>query len=51
MNKAELLEELAKLNDLDDEETAHVKADKLLLRFIDDADVTLAYEKIDKWYA
>lgn len=34
-----------------DQESDHLRADKLLLKFIDDPRVTLAFNAIDKWYA
>lgn len=53
MEKEELikqLEELAEMSD-GDEEVAHIKADKLLLNFINDKKVTDAFESIERWYA
>ncbi len=34
----------------EDREQGHIYADKLLLEYIDDAEVTEAYRAIDKWY-
>lgn len=34
-----------------DEEVAHADADKALLDYIDDPEITKAYEAIPKWYA
>jgi hypothetical protein len=49
------IEELRrKLRDLahdDDSETAHGKADSLLIRYINDREVKKAYGEIEKWYA
>ncbi len=62
-SKAELIEKLRALEHgrlgLDgfrsagvvDPEVQHSEADDLLLAFIDDEEVTAAYEKIPKWYA
>jgi hypothetical protein len=35
----------------DDKEINHALADKLLLAFINDEEITAAYNKIEKWYA
>ena len=52
LNKLRLLEFLIELNRLNfDEEEAHVLADKALLKFINDPEVTEAFEDINKWYA
>lgn len=52
MTKEELIE---KLNDIyhtgGDEEVDHVKADNLLLEYIDCPDVTKIFNNIEKWYA
>lgn len=51
MTKEELI---TKLNDLlseHDAEKAHIKADELLLEYIDDMDIEVAYEAIEKWYS
>lgn len=52
MTKEELIE---KLKDIAyhryDEENAHHMADRLLLRFINDIEVTEAFDAINKWYA
>lgn len=34
-----------------DPEADHVKADRLLLEYIGDEEITAAFEKIEKWYA
>jgi hypothetical protein len=50
---AELVKALRKLKtdpNLDIEDV-HVEADRLLVEFIDDPEVTKAFEDIDKWYA
>lgn len=35
----------------DDKEIEHALADQLLLDFIDDDEITDAFESVDKWYA
>ena len=42
---------LAGCKELRDKEVAHTVADRVLLGLIDDADVTAAFDAIDKWYA
>lgn len=51
MEKKELIEELKKCIDSGDQEQQHARADGLLLRFIDDIEITEVYHKIEKWYA
>ena len=51
MNKEELLKALRALAGLRDPESAHSEADHLLLTFIDDDEITEAFEAIPKWYA
>ncbi|MHB8361439.1 MAG: hypothetical protein ACYDAO_02490 [Thermoplasmataceae archaeon] len=54
MNKQELLdkiEELKNSDDTDDTEMEHKCADRLLLNYINDKDITNAYDKIEKWYS
>jgi len=51
MTKQELVEKLKSLQGDTDCEIAHGEADDLLLEFIDDKDVSEAFDKIDKWYA
>lgn len=53
MNREELLKKLRELQALsqDDEEVAHADADDALLEFINDPEVTVAFEAIKKWYA
>lgn len=51
MTKDELLKALSECDKGVDEEIAHVRADKLLLEYIDDIDITEAFDKIEKWYA
>lgn len=51
MTKEELIEKLKDLQDGDDTENLHIKADDLLLEFINDPAISEEYKKIDKWYA
>jgi len=52
MTIEELRSQLAELADGGmDEETDHIKADKLLLKFINDKRATAYFKKIRKWYA
>ena len=48
--KEKLLKQLEQLSKSKDTETAHADADKLILNYLDDADIKAAYEKIKKWY-
>jgi len=50
MEKAKLLRELKKLADIPDKEITHERADNLLLEYIDDKEITEAYEKLERWY-
>jgi len=51
-DKATLLAFLRELGQSSqDEEIAHIDADKALLAFIDDPEITEAFEAIHKWYA
>lgn len=53
MTKDELLQALVKIKEdySHDEEVAHVRADELLLQYIDDERISQVFENIDKWYA
>lgn len=60
MTKDELIQELIKIQnekyilmgiETVDEESNHIKADELLLRYINDERVTQEFDKIKKWYA
>lgn len=53
MTKEELIEELKSLIEASwsDAENAHSKADELLLRFIDDEEVSEAFNGIERYYA
>jgi hypothetical protein len=50
MTIPELLQALQKCNS-GDREKDHVDADELLLKFIDNQNITRAFEAIEKWYA
>ena len=45
------LEGLQEIGGFEKAEEKHVKADKLLLDFIGDKEVSNAFDKIDKWYS
>jgi hypothetical protein len=53
VTREELLARLGALynNGEYDEEMAHFRADEALIAYINDADVSAAYNKIEKWYA
>jgi hypothetical protein len=56
MTKQELIEELEKASKITfrghiDPEAAHIKADELLLEYINDPEITEAFNKIERWYA
>lgn len=51
MNKEKLLKRLAELQLVDDTEYVHTSADKALLEFIGDKEITSAFEDLPKWYA
>jgi hypothetical protein len=51
MTKEELIKELKELKDLGDPEIAHGRADDALLNYINDAEVTDAFNSIEMWYA
>lgn len=51
MTREELLVELRTLHGPQDPESAHEQADDLLLEYINDPEVTAAFEAIKKWYA
>jgi len=50
MDKAELLRKLKDLGE-EDPEMGHKLADRLLLEYINDVDVSEAFDFISKWYA
>ena len=51
MTKQELLDKLIFLQQDKDYEVAHELADNLLLLFINDKDITQAFQKIERYYA
>lgn len=60
MTKDELIQELIKIQnekyilrgvEVVDKEGNHIKADELLLRYINDDRVTQEFNKIEKWYS
>ena len=52
MTRDELLNELLRIAAIEDgdEVSNHIEADRLLLQFINDEEVTKAFNTIDKWY-
>jgi hypothetical protein len=51
MTKEELIARLKEYAELHDAEIAHINADAALIDFINDPDVTAAFNAIDRWYA
>jgi hypothetical protein len=51
LSKNELLAILLLCQGNGDTEVAHSEADEALLRYINDPEITEAYERVDKWYA
>ena len=51
MEKEKLLNILNRCAEGGDTEVMHLKADDALVEYINDQDITNAYEKINKWYA
>lgn len=53
MTKEKLIKALTKLiqKSDDDSEVAHIKADTLLLEYINDKDITEVYDRITKMYS
>ena len=53
MTKDELLEQLREMHhERDgDYEINHLKADRLLLEYINDPEITAAFDDVGKWYA
>lgn len=51
MNKEELIKKLKKVEEENCTEEGHIKADELLLEYINDTEIAAAYEDIPKWYA
>jgi len=53
MDKDTLLKELDKLHckKYEDFEEGHIKADELLIKYINDKDIEEAFENVGKWYS
>lgn len=53
MTKEELIEKLKELKQRNEREAegTHIEADELLLKFINDPDVSKAFEDLERWYA
>jgi hypothetical protein len=51
ITKEELIKKLKELAEDDDYEMTHVKADNLLLLYLNDEEIREAYESVGKWYA
>ena len=51
MDRQELIKKLNEWADSTDYEIAHRFADELLLEFINDKEISEAYDSIGKWYA
>lgn len=53
MTKQELIEKLKQIvttNDREDFESSHMEADKALLEYINDPEVTEAFNSVERWY-
>ena len=51
LTKERLLKRLRVCEEDLDEEVAHIRADELLVEYIDDEEITKAFDAIGKWYA
>lgn len=51
MTKKQLLDKLKSCLEYYDIEKSHSDADEALLNFINDPEITKAYNKLEKWYA
>lgn len=51
MEITELIQKLVDLATNEDEERDHIVADNLLLEFINNRDVSLAFKAIKRWYS
>ena len=51
LSKEELIAKLKVLNNERNTEVAHMVADKLLLEYINDPEITEAFTKVNKWYS
>jgi hypothetical protein len=50
MNKLDLIKKLEECKE-EDIESGHIRADNLLLEYINDKEVTEAFKSLSKWYA
>lgn len=51
MEKQDLLDKLKLLEQSGDYEAAHFDADRMLLQYINDPDISEAFKSVPKWYA
>ena len=51
MDRTELIKKLKKLDKCYDFESAHYKADRLLIKYINDKEIEDAYDNVGKWYS
>lgn len=51
MKRQELLKKLKECKEMGDFEHQHALADKFLLEFINDEEISKAFDEIGKWYA
>lgn len=51
MTKEELIAKLHEIREKSEREKGHMQADDALIEFINDSEITEAYESISKWYA
>ena len=51
MTKQEIIEALCIEHENSDVECAHVNADNLLLQYINDNEISEAFEAVPRWYA
>jgi Glu-tRNA(Gln) amidotransferase subunit E-like FAD-binding protein len=51
ITKEELIKKLKELAKDNDYEMAHIKADNLLLLYLNDEEIEEAYDSVGKWYA
>lgn len=51
MTKEELIQKLKDLDQMADTEVAHSRMEDALLEYINDEDITKAFNETDRWYA
>jgi hypothetical protein len=51
MTKEELIKKLSVINETMDKEIGHGLADDLLLEYINDEEISKAFNDVEKWYA